>query len=256
MKLVWVTDPHLELLHPHAGHVFGEELRKQGDALLVTGDIANFSSLKRCLKGLQTGFHGPVYFVLGNHDVYGGSFSKVETLARELVSKHLRWLDIDEVELTPSTVLLGVDGWYDCRTGDPTILNMGDDFEKILDFTGKPKEEVIRLSRERADAMAYMASVNLQLVAEKYRKVIFATHVPPFLDPTVPRNKIWDPWFTNLSLGNVLTEVAKKNPNTLFTVLCGHKHRPSVFKANHNLVVYTGEAEYFSPNIAQVITIT
>jgi predicted phosphohydrolase len=254
VKLIWVTDPHLNLLHPNAARLFGEELQGHGEALLLTGDIAEHPTLEACLTGLSGGFQGPIYYVLGNHDFYKGSFAETTKLARRLHRNNRHWLRIETIELTPSTVLLGSEGWYDCRLGDPSRLDMSD-FTAIEDFRGQHRGEIIRLSQREADALAQEAEIRLRAVAEKYRKVIFAMHVPPFPDPA-KRDMFWDPWFVHVSMGNILADVAQDYPDTLFTVLCGHKHHPYRYQHSHNLVMFCGEAEYFNPNIAQIITVT
>src|SRR6187455_2634706 len=80
--LLWATDVHLDHLRAReAAFEFGRALaREQPEAvgLVVTGDIAEAPSIERTLKDLVAGFSHPVYFVLGNHDYYRGSFQVVD----------------------------------------------------------------------------------------------------------------------------------------------------------------------------------
>ena len=63
----------------------------------------------------------PIYFVLGNHDFYRGSVVGTRSALAEMISgsEHLVYLSqAGVVELTPSTALVGHDGWADARLGD------------------------------------------------------------------------------------------------------------------------------------------
>ena len=87
MKLVWISDPHTNFISPFAAKEFGKAI--QADAIIVTGDIAEANSFADALIDLQSGFGGVVYFILGNHDFYGGSFHEVEQKAKSISSNDL-----------------------------------------------------------------------------------------------------------------------------------------------------------------------
>jgi predicted phosphohydrolase len=86
--------------------------------VVLTGDFAESRSLKRAAKGFGEGPVKPIYFVLGNHDYYGGSIDGTRTVARRL-SGYLRWLhSAGIVQLHRETALVGHEGWYDAQYGD------------------------------------------------------------------------------------------------------------------------------------------
>ena len=88
-------------------------------------------------KGFAEGLVKPVYFVLGNHDYYGGSIEGTRTVARGL-SGNLRWLhSAGIVQLNRETALVGHEGWYDAQYGDPMGSRVWmSDFDLIEDLRG------------------------------------------------------------------------------------------------------------------------
>ena len=89
--------------------------------VLITGDIAEADSLLDWLSALESELACPIYFVLGNHDYYGGSMrsvrAAVESRCRD--SRYLRWLDQSGVvRLSAAASLVGAGGWADARYGD------------------------------------------------------------------------------------------------------------------------------------------
>lgn len=249
MKLVWVTDPHFDILHPNAPELFGAEASPLGEALVVTGDIAKAPSLRATLRGLEKGFKKPVYFVLGNHDFYRGSFQTVPLIAQ----KFRGWLNNTAFPLTKNTVLVGTGGWYDTRLGNPRRLEM-EDHHLIREFQDRSIDDIIEISRQRADTEAAVTKERLIEGAKQFKHILFATHIPPF--PPEKRDLVWDPWFVNVAMGRVLADVAAEYPETRFTVLCGHRHRPWTYQHSHNLLMFQGEADYYNPQVTRVFVVT
>ena len=83
MQLAWTSDLHLVFLRPSATGAGGllswlEGLaREPFDALAISGDISEAPSLREHLGLLESYVRRPIYFVLGNHDFYRGSFEQV-----------------------------------------------------------------------------------------------------------------------------------------------------------------------------------
>lgn len=266
MKLIWITDPHFDhLLDPLGALRFGEWLKKNGggDAAVLTGDIAESPTLGDLLDFFAMGFEKPVYFVLGNHDYYRGSFAKTDEVARTLKSKSptVTWLDeAGVVELAPDIALVGNSGWYDVRTGlaENSRLVMSD-FLEIENFRGHDRHTIVEMSRAIAKQKADQVRPVLMEAASKYKHVYFATHFPPFREATWHDGKLsdgtWAPWFSNLTMGNVLSDAAFDYPDTKFTVLCGHTHGEGVFDFTENMTVLTGKAKYGNPQINKVFNL-
>jgi hypothetical protein len=95
--------------------------------------------------------------------------------------------------------------------------------------------------------------------AERYPRVIVATHVPPFLEATWhqgrPSNDDFLPYFACKTVGDVLLDAAQTHPDCQFLVLCGHTHGGGELQVLENLRVVTGPAEYGKPRIQQIITV-
>ncbi len=78
---------------PHSKEtiVFVKVLASQKlDGLFLTGDISTASQIEAHLQLFEDLYQSPVYFVLGNHDYYGGSIEAVRkmTLLGSLIHKY------------------------------------------------------------------------------------------------------------------------------------------------------------------------
>ena len=122
MRYAWLTDIHLEFLKDKEAVDFGKELATQNlDGLFLPGDISTASQIRGHLKLFEDFYQGPLYFVLGNHDYYGGEIESVRKTVRKNCnkSKWLHWLPATGiVPLSKDTCLVGHDGWADGRLGN------------------------------------------------------------------------------------------------------------------------------------------
>src|SRR5690349_18107793 len=141
MRLAWLTDVHLNFLPPAERQAFASSSAlRHVDGVVITGDIAEASSLIAILDEFAGVVQRPVWFVLGNHDFYGGAIDQVRAQAAALSSTHrwLRWLPaMGSVRLTDDAVLVGQDGWGDARLGnvDRSQVELSD-FSYIADLRG------------------------------------------------------------------------------------------------------------------------
>ena len=123
-RTLWVTDPHLEFLTDDASTraQFLQELRQEpADAILITGDITNAANLKTELER-SAELDRPVYFILGNHDFYGGgTITGSSDIAKKVAKDHReRLIYLDDtwiVQLTNTATLIGVNGFADGLAG-------------------------------------------------------------------------------------------------------------------------------------------
>jgi Icc-related predicted phosphoesterase len=264
VKLAWATDIHLDFLDSAGIEEFTSRLENTpADAFLIGGDIAKAGSVEKHLRSLEARLLRPIYFVLGNHDFYVGSIARVREAMRNLSkrSKLLKWLpSAGVVELTRDTALAGHDGWGDARIGNvdetPVRLN---DFVMIEELSGISRE--LRKSRLQAlgdEAAAYVREV-LPKAFERFPKVIFLTHVPPFRESCWHEGKIsdddWLPYFTCRAVGDALREVMQARPDRDLTVLCGHTHGAGSAEILSNLRVWTGGSDYRAPRIDRVLEV-
>lgn len=266
--LLWATDVHLDHVgHPNAGRDFGALLRRmhpESGGLILTGDIAEGRTVAACLRDLCEGYDGPVHFVLGNHDYYRADFRTVdeEVLARSTTTDGLNWLREGPVLLDEDTALVGSGGWYDARYGDPESRLQLSDFTligEIFEAQDESRSSLHRLLRQRADwLMERFLDQTRQLLREsKVRSVIVATHVPPFAEAAwhdgAGADGTWAPYFASKATGDTLLQLAADFPDVSFTTLCGHSHGDGFYSAAPNLAVYTGRAQYGTPELAGVV---
>ena len=89
--------------------------------------------------------------------------------------------------------------------------------------------------------------------------VIILTHVPPFKESCVHKGEIssadWLPFFASKAMGNIILTAAQNNPAIDFLVLCGHTHSSGSYQALPNLLIKTGQAKYYHPEIQEIITV-
>jgi 3',5'-cyclic AMP phosphodiesterase CpdA len=268
MRLAWATDIHFDHATESARRKFFESVNEQADAMVVTGDIAESHILGSTLKSLATPTDGPVYFVLGNHDFYRGSVAGTRRQVGHVVGDGLVYLSqAGVVELTPNTALVGHDGWADGRLGDldgsDVILNdflLIDELKHWRDHYTLDKPALREALQVLGDeAAGYLKGV-LASAAEKYPKVIVATHIPPFREAAWydgrPSADDYLPFFSCKAVGDVLVDAAQSHPKCQILVLCGHTHGGGQIQVAKNLRVVTGAAEYGRPEVQQVFEVT
>lgn len=89
------------------------------------------------------------------------------------------------------------------------------------------------------------------------KQIVILTHVPPFKEACMRQGKIsdddWLPYFSSKATGDVLLQVAKANSAIKFLVLCGHTHSEALYQSSNNLVIKAGKAEYFQPEVQEII---
>lgn len=119
MKAAWLSDIHLNFLGRDKINNFIRTLSKESaDCFLISGDIGEADSIIDYLKLMEAVLDKPVYFVLGNHDFYGGSIKAVREMISHFIkaSQKLVWLnEVEYVSLTNETALVGHDSWADGR---------------------------------------------------------------------------------------------------------------------------------------------
>ena len=268
-RLAWMTDLHLNFLTP-AGRVrFLEATRDQADGFVISGDIAESRDVVDTLLEMQQVWDKPLYFVLGNHDFYGGSIGTTRAEVARLAEAEplLTYLTTTSVvELSPQTALVGHDGWADARLGDfensCVVLNDYLQIEELRHWRpdstlDKPAlaEALYRLGDEAA---RHFEAVLLQAV-ERYPTVLAATHVPPFKEAAWYDGRHSDdnylPHFACQAVGQVMRRVMQSHPRSQLLVLCGHTHGSGETQILENLQVLTGGAEYGRPEIQRVLKI-
>jgi predicted phosphohydrolase len=261
MKAIWLNDIHLEFLGKREIESFIRSLGgAKADGLLIAGDIGQAHTVCTYLSLLQDALAVPIYFVLGNHDFYHGSIAKVRSAVRDLVhrSSNLHWLSESGVgPLTPTTFLVGHDGWGDGRLGDFEHSHVQlNDFPLIAELAGLSRAGLLqRLTRLGDEAAEHFQSV-LPGALKSAEHVVVLTHVPPFKEASWYDGRHcepdWLPFFSCKAVDDVLAEAMRNHPEKRMTVLCGHTHGGGRSEILPNLVTFTGPAEYGRPAIQGV----
>lgn len=266
MKIVHLTDVHLDCaegsVEEAASRAMAEAPGTAGAAVVITGDVATAETFPSLLPEFARGLGGrPVYFVLGNHDAWFGSIEGAKRSARKLSLQHQDITYLPEagvVALTDKTGLVGVDGWYDGRAGAGPRSSMRlNDWQLIEELKGLHPDRRREVLERRADIEARRARELLTDALASFEHVVFATHVPPFPQASVdgagrPSDRDALPWYTNVTLGFVLSALAADHPGRRITVLSGHCHGAADVAIAPNLRVVTGKARYGTPSVAGV----
>ena len=233
------------------------------DAVLVTGDFATAASLPRWLRAYRRMTDRPLYFILGNHDFWGGGVAEVREEVRRLSADidGLVYLTVaDPVTLAPGVALVGHDGWYDARSGrwDAPRFRM-QDWDQVTDFAAITGHDgIVAVARRLADAAEAELLPRVEAAAQRHATVLVATHVPPWPPPPGSRRHPdgeWiAPWYVAEQLGHALERAAAAHPAVTFRVRAGHAHvRWEGIAIAPNLTCDVGGARYGSPVIERVL---
>ena len=246
------------------GHFLDKLAGIRYDAALITGDISTSRHLTRHLAEISRACGPrPVYFILGNHDYFDGSFAAVDRAVEELCSRCRNLIALGHGEiigLNHNTALVGTRGWYDGRAGAGASTWVDSpDRHLIDDFRGISKSEFFaRLSGLGAESAHYFRRI-LPLALTAYRNVIVATHVPPFTQALRHGGSHCDwyrqPYFSNRSAGNVLMGIAKQFNHRRIMVHSGHTHSPAHSRMRSNLEIRVGGAQPGRPALQDILTI-
>jgi hypothetical protein len=111
-----------------------------------------------------------------------------------------------------------------------------------------------------ADTDAEQLCIDLQkAVSMQPKNIIVMTHVPPFKECSLYEGKISNddflPYFASKATGDVLVQIAQNNPVIEFLVLAGHTHHWADYQALINLHVKVGKAEYYRPEVQEIIEV-
>jgi predicted phosphohydrolase len=263
MKLIWISDPHLEfptdkVVRKFIVRVAGEK----PDAVLITGDISNALRIEYTL-GLLATLSCPVYFILGNHDFYEGDFASVDATVKAVCRQHPNLIHLgagEIVHLTDETALIGHRGWSDGRAGlgmeSTARLN---DHLLIKNLVRSNPAELFAILNALGDQSADYIRVTGAEALSSCQRLIIATHVPPFWEASLyqgkPSEPAFAPHFVNLAMGAAIHKLAQLNPEKEIVVICGHTHHLAHYSPLPNLTVKVAGAKYNEPKIAETIIV-
>lgn len=261
MRLIWMSDIHLNFLNRELRSDFYNRIKEaDGDIVIISGDIAESHNIKQFLKEICETTKKPVFFVCGNHDFYGSSITVVKRSFRPFSYLSRGW----GTPLTDAVMLLGVDGWGDCRNGDyeNSNLTMSDwlyiDELRESYRQGSQKLKKTLQSLADKDAQTLKRRVN-SAIKKGYKKLILVTHVPPFEECCCHAGKKSTPdglpFFSSKILGDTILPMAKLNPEVDFLWLSGHTHSRVTYKPCDNMTCKVAKADYYFPQIEEIINV-
>lgn len=270
LKISWCTDTHLDFLPDDKVFAFANKLIADNpNVILMTGDVSVAKLLPMHLAMLESVVNRPIYFVLGNHDYYGGSIENVRQAMKQVsnMSQYLRYLpNTPYIKLSEDTALIGHDGWYDARVGNVSKSNLVmNDWLKISDFVfancfdrGVPNYgRIIEVARKFAqDAVLHVANA-IKQAAKNHKVIIIATHFPPFEEVHQNNARSGDeasrPWYTSIIMGETLKRAAAAYPHVRFEVFAGHTHSGFEGQISNNLFCKVGQSSYGNPSVARTM---
>jgi predicted phosphohydrolase len=273
-RFAWATDIHLDHLvnrsleqsaQDAVFDFFARVSKEPIDGLFLTGDISTGRSLLEHLSIIERAFDRHVYFVLGNHDYWATSTSDMRAELTKVTksSQTIKYLGaLDFVSLTPTTALVGHDGWYDALNGNYKASRFYlNDWDLTLDFLGaRDIDSIVNVSRTLAAGSVAHIERGIELAAAAgHKTVVVLTHYPPFEEAHVYRGRLGDvdatPWYTSRMMGEMLLCAAAKNPSICFQVFAGHTHGAARVKVAANMVVEVGEADYGRPMLQRIVNV-
>ncbi|MDE0862246.1 MAG: metallophosphoesterase [Rubripirellula sp.] len=263
MLLVWTTDLHLNSVSTLAWKKWIHKTASQGaDGIVITGDISEGDDVVRQLHRIADATGIPIYFVLGNHDFYESSLQATRHDVIHACREHeqLHYLtDLSPIQLTPTTHLLGDDGWADATVGDyETSTIRLNDFDRIDDFKASGKTAWKEQLQQIGAASAKRLQAKLNQLPPDAQQVLVLTHVPPFREACWYEGKTandnWAPFFVSGQVGKELMLFSQQKPEYELTVLCGHTHHAGIARLTPNLIVHTGAAAYGHPDVEGIIS--
>jgi predicted phosphohydrolase len=194
----------------------------------------------------------PIYFVLGNHDIWFSSFEERYQQIRDLCKEYpnLIWMsEADVTALNDEVAIIGTDGWYDAEIGEPKYLKYSLDQFLIQDIRKLPYlDSKIEKFRSLADISCKQLINKLEKALElDYKTVYILTHMPPWKEATRDESSLlkdfWLPYNTNIRLGNAIEEVMQSRKKRNVVVLSGHTHHPEFIRISRNIHCQVGKAE-------------
>lgn len=176
MKLTWLTDVHLNFLGKDERIDFYHMLiATDSNGVVISGDIAEATSIESILKEMASTTQKPIYFVLGNHDYYRGSINdlrnKMNTITKD--EPFLFWLPAPGPQkLNNDVVLLGYDCFADGRYGDYTnscvILNDSRMIVDLFQSSALGKYSLLEKMQQLADQDAKELENSIEQAVRSY----------------------------------------------------------------------------------------
>jgi predicted phosphohydrolase len=260
-KYLWITDTHTKIFDRYK--LLNTILDANPVAVMMTGDISEGFAFLSDLDFLGRKIGRPLYLICGNHELWGSSFAKTHQGIRNLTDKHKNLIWMDQAGIVPineETCLIGRGNWYDARSGNPNYIKYTFDWWMIEDFRKLSNmKDRIDLMRSIADESTRILSLQLEEAIEKYKMVYMLVHVPPFREAHRAHGWIsdnfWEPYNTNIFLGQELEKVMQKHKKRKLVILSGHCHVSMTAHIAPNIECRVGKGSYRKISEEEIIYI-
>ncbi len=254
-KYLWFTDTHLDKVMPWTLTRFVLHILKESPkGIFITGDISNGLLTVAHLKLLATFVKCPIYFILGNHDYHFSSIAETHQKIRKMCEGYdnLIWLtDSDVITLTPEVALIGAEGWYDAKLGNPKYLKATFDWFLTKDFSELPTMGA-RIDKFRAlakESSHVLVDKLEKAIEQDYKSIYLLTHFPPWKEATRDEGTFLGPYYlpynVNLGLGVALEKTMETHKKRYLTVLAGHTHTDCWIHVSRNIECKVSKAKYY-----------
>jgi len=264
-ELALLSDLHLDRASKEAKSRLWDMLAGiRYDAALITGDISVAAQLQNHLALISRAcWPRPVYFMVGNHDYFGASFAKVDRLVSETCNRHHNLIAVgagEYIHLTEHTAMVAHRGWYDGQggLGARTLIDTPDR-HLIADFRNLSRCAFFAKLKDLGNESARYFRLILPSALRQYGTVLIATHVPPFWQGICHSGGPCDwnrqPYFANISAGNVIASIARKFPQRRVIVHAGHTHSPVNVRLSGNLEIRVAGSQPGFPTLQRVVQI-
>lgn len=262
-RYAWITDPHFGHLKFSELFNFFCSLRKF-DGIFITGDISTGKLVEYHLKTLEALVRVPIYFVIGNHDLWYSDWDTVHKAISKINIKNdnLYYLsESDVISLSEDVALIGHDGWYDAHHSEPlSWVVFAPDWLFIKDFRDLPTNyHRLKKSREKAKEATNFVEHNLVKALKDHKVVYLLVHHPPWPQDSPSWrdlvNRFWNPYNSCKCMSDMLERVMKGHPDKKLIVLSGHTHLEKTKKISSNIFSKTGGARLGLSEIQDIIVI-
>lgn len=256
-KYLWLTDIHLNFLKTSARQEFFKTLKlKTSHGIFLSGDIATGSTVAELLKELGEYLNLPIYFVLGNHDLWNSSSAQVKRELAQLPSNLVYLSQSEPIALTEKVGLIGHDGFCDARWKEPKFpLVFLMDWCFIKDFRNLSLKEKYALMRDWASESATQVGLKLRKALETFEEVIMVSHFPLLPETNLSKwwEDFWKPYNSSKIMFETLTAIMQDYPKKKLKLLSGHSHQESIIEISHNILQKVGGVELGNPVIQEII---
>lgn len=259
-KYLCYSDTHFNFTFPWTRYDFINKIKEENPAgLILSGDISCGLTIHDMLVFLAKKLeYIPIYYVLGNHDYYSTSIGSITNSLQNLHVKYpnLLWLTKqDIIPLNDKVALIGDDGWYDVRLGNPIYLHYNLDWIMISEFRKLSSfEEKIQYGRRLAEESTERLKIKLERALREYQTVYIITHMPPYEEACrgkgTDTEEFWLSYNVNFTMGKMIENVMNNRDTQNVVVIAGHSHVPAIVQVAHNIECLVQSGKYYGSPIA------